>query len=64
MEVHKESITITVLPEGAKTMAGADQLPNDLPRLKRWPAGSFCYASSRLFKMFTRWPGRVLFSAV
>ena len=36
MDVHKESITIAVLPEGAKTPTRLDRLPNDLPKLKRW----------------------------
>jgi transposase len=36
MDVHKDSITIAVLPEGAKTPTRLDRLPNDLPKLKRW----------------------------
>lgn len=36
MDVHKESITIAVLPDGAKTPPRLDRLPNDLPKLKRW----------------------------
>ncbi len=36
MDVHKESITIAVPPEGAKTPTRLDRLPNDLPKLKRW----------------------------
>jgi hypothetical protein len=36
MDVHKESITIAVLPEGAKTPTRVDRLPNDLPKLRRW----------------------------
>ena len=36
MDVHKESITIAVLPEGAKSPARLDRLPNDLPKLKKW----------------------------
>ncbi len=36
MDVHKDSITIAVLPEGAKTTTRLDRLPNDLPTLKRW----------------------------
>lgn len=36
MDVHKDSITIAVLPEGAKTPIRLDRLPNDLPKLKRW----------------------------
>jgi transposase len=36
MDVHKESITIAVLPEGAKAPTRLDRLPNDLPKLKRW----------------------------
>ena len=50
MHVHKESIIITVLPESAKALTRVDQLPNDLGNLERWPAGSFCYPSSRLFR--------------
>jgi transposase len=36
LDVHKDSITIAVLPEGAKTPTRLDRLPNDLSRLKRW----------------------------
>ena len=36
MDVHKDSITVAVLPEGAKTPSRVDRLPNDLPKLKRW----------------------------
>ena len=36
MDVHKDSITVAVLPEGAKTPTRVDRLPNDLPKLKRW----------------------------
>jgi len=36
MDVHKESITIAVLPEAAKSPTRLDRLPNDLPKLKRW----------------------------
>ncbi len=35
-DVHKESITIAVLPDGAKTPTRLDRLPNDLPKLKKW----------------------------
>ena len=36
MDVHKDSITVAVLPEGAKAPSRLDRLPNDLPKLKRW----------------------------
>ena len=36
MDVHKESITIAVLPEGAKAPTPVEKLPNDLPKLKKW----------------------------
>jgi transposase len=36
MDVHKESITIAVLPADAKVPTRLDRLPNDLPKLKRW----------------------------
>jgi transposase len=36
MDVHKDSITIAVLPGAAKTPTRVDRLPNDLPKLKRW----------------------------
>ena len=36
MDVHKESITIAVLPGGAKTPTRLDRLPNDLAKLKKW----------------------------
>ena len=34
MDVHKDSITIAVLPAGAKAATHVDRLPNDLPKLK------------------------------
>ncbi len=36
MDVHKDSITIAVLPDGAKAPTRLDRLPNDLPKLTRW----------------------------
>ena len=36
MDVHKESITIAVLPAGAKTPTRIERLPNELPKLKRF----------------------------
>lgn len=36
MDVHKDSITIAVLPAAAKTPTRLDRHPNDLPKLKRW----------------------------
>jgi transposase len=36
MDVHKESITIAVLPAGAKSPSRLERLPNDLPKLKKW----------------------------
>lgn len=36
MDVHKESITIAVLPAGEKAPTRLDRLPNDLPKLKKW----------------------------
>ena len=36
MDVHKESITIAVLPQGAKSPTHVDRLPNDLLKLKRF----------------------------
>ena len=36
MDVHKDSITIAVLPDGAKAPTRLDRLPNDLPKLKKW----------------------------
>jgi len=38
MDVHKDSITIAVLPAEAKTPTRLDKLPNDLPKLKKWIA--------------------------
>ena len=35
-DVHKDAITIAVLPAGARTPTRLDRLPNELPRLKRW----------------------------
>ena len=36
MDVHKDSITIAVLPIGAKSPTRLERLPNDLTKLKRW----------------------------
>jgi transposase len=36
LDVHKDSLTIAVLPEGTRTPSRLDRLPNDLPKLKRW----------------------------
>ena len=36
MDVHKDSITIAVLPDGARTPTRLEKLPNDLPKLKKW----------------------------
>ena len=38
MDVHKESITIAVLPADAKVPTRLDRLPNDLTKLKKWLA--------------------------
>ena len=36
LDVHKDSITIAVLPAAATTPTRIERLPNDLPRLKRF----------------------------
>ena len=36
MDVHKDSITIAVLPGMAKTPTQLERLPNDLVKLKQW----------------------------
>ncbi len=36
MDVHKDSITIAILPEGAKAPTRLERLPNELPKLKKW----------------------------
>ena len=36
MDVHKDSITIAVLPAGAKSPTRVDRLLNDLPKLRRY----------------------------
>jgi hypothetical protein len=53
MDVHKESITLALLPPDAKTPTRVDRLPNDLVKLKRWldraaPQGELrvCYEAS------------------
>ena len=38
MDVHKDSITIAVLPAAAKAPTRLERLPNDLPALKKWLA--------------------------
>jgi hypothetical protein len=36
MDVHKDSITIAVLPTAAKNPTRLERIPNDLPKLKRF----------------------------
>ena len=36
MDVHKDSITIAVLPQSAKAPTRLEKLANDLPKLKKW----------------------------
>ena len=36
MDVHKDSVTLAVLPIGAKVPTRVERLPNDLPKLKRF----------------------------
>ena len=36
MDVHKDSITVAVLPQGAKAPTRLERLANDLPKLKKW----------------------------
>ena len=36
LDVHKDSITIAMLPGAAKVPTRVERLPNDLPKLKRW----------------------------
>src|SRR5439155_19877800 len=36
LDVHKDSITIAVLPTGANAPTRLERLPNELPRLKRF----------------------------
>ena len=38
MDVHKDSITIAVLPGSATTPTRLERLPNDLPNLQQWIA--------------------------
>ena len=38
MDVHKDSITVAVLPATAKAPTRLERLPNDLPKLKTWLA--------------------------
>ncbi len=52
MDVHKDSITIAVLPAAATTPTRLEKLTNDLPVLKKWLARTAragdlraCYAS-------------------
>ena len=36
MDVHKDSITVAVLPGAAKAPTRLERLPNELPKLKKW----------------------------
>ena len=36
MDVHKDSMTIAVLPQGAKAPTRLERLANDLPKLQTW----------------------------
>ncbi|MDQ6768871.1 MAG: hypothetical protein M3Z54_02665 [Gemmatimonadota bacterium] len=38
MDVHKDSITVALLPGDAKAPTRLERLPNDLPVLKKWLA--------------------------
>ena len=38
MDVHKDSITMAVLPGSAKTPTRLERLPSDLPELQKWIA--------------------------
>ena len=38
MDVHKDSITIAVLPADAKVPTRLEKLPNDLAKLQKWIA--------------------------
>ena len=38
MDVHKDSITIAVLPQGATAPTRLERLPNELPKLEKWLA--------------------------
>ena len=38
VDVHKDSITIAVLPGSANTPTRLERLPNDLPTLQQWIA--------------------------
>lgn len=49
MDVHKDSITIAVLPEHAKAPTRLERLPNDLGKLERTAQGGAlrtCYEAS------------------
>jgi transposase len=53
LDVHKDSITLAVLPAEAAAPTRVDRLPNDLPKLKRYlarvaPEGllRMCYEAS------------------
>ena len=36
MDVHKDAITVAVLPAGATAPTRLERLPNELPKLQRW----------------------------
>lgn len=36
MDVHKDSITVAVLPESAKAPTRLERLQNELPKLRKW----------------------------
>ena len=36
MDVHKESMTIAVLPVGARVLTRLERVPNDLAKLNEW----------------------------
>jgi negative regulator of sigma E activity len=36
LDVHKDSITIAVLPEQARAPERVERLPNDLAKVRRW----------------------------
>lgn len=48
MDVHKDSSTVSVLPDGGKAPTRFALLPNDLPKLRMWSEGAGCARGRRL----------------
>ena len=50
MDVHKESLTLALLPAAVTMPARIDKLPNNLVKLKRWLERAACEGELRVWR--------------